>query len=139
MFLGYNLSLLTPFIVPDTVFITIPVTIYSGTPTPYKSQVVFGYPPPPRVCTFEIKLSVVCAGAFSFFMLFMGKLALCDGGFSGFLCIVCFSMYNFIKSQAFIRGVNCIFLCAAACVFFLAFCVCFVYNDSKIKVKKLLS
>lgn len=92
MFLGYNLSLLTPFAIPDTVFITIPVALRSVTPCP-------AYPP---ICVFEIKLSVVCAGAFSFFMLFLGKVVLYDGGFPGFFRIVYFSMYYFIKSQAFI-------------------------------------
>ena len=61
-----------------------------------------------------------CGGAFSFFMLFMGKLALYDGGFSDFLCIVYFSMYYFIKSQAFICGVDCIFfMLCFVCVLFI--------------------
>ena len=73
------------------------------------------------MCVFEIELSVVCAGAFSFFMLFMGKVALCDGGFLGFLCAACFLMCDFVKSQVFICVVNCIFLFVVACCFFLCF------------------
>ena len=92
MFLGYNLSLLTPFTVPDTVFIAIHATICSVAPATL-----------PRVCVFEIKLSVGCGGAFSFLMLFMGKIALYDGDFLGFFAFVCFLMYDFVKSQAFIR------------------------------------
>ena len=68
---------------------------------------------------------MVCAGAFSFLMLFMGKVALCDGAFPGFFAFVCFLMYVFVKSQAFICVENCIFFFLYPGVFFLRF-VCFL-------------
>jgi hypothetical protein len=64
---------------------------------------------------------VVCGGVFLFLMLFMGKLALYDGAFLGFFAFVYFSMYNFIKSQAFICVENCIFFFLCSGVFFLRF------------------
>ena len=76
-----------------------------------------------------------CAGAFSFFMLFLGKVALCNGGFTGFLCIVYFSMYVFSKSQVFICGVNCIFLLCLVVLFYLCF-VCVWYKMQVSKDKK---
>ena len=79
---------------------------------------------------------MVCAGAFSFFVLFLGKLALCDGGFAGFLCAMCFLMCDFVKSQAFICVENCIFFLCVFLRFVLVLCVFFVYNDSKIKENK---
>ena len=78
------------------------------------------------MCVFEIELSVVCAGAFSFFMLFMGKLALYNGGFLGFLRVMYFSMYYFIKSQAFIRVLDCIFFFVCFC-FLSLYCVCVLF------------
>lgn len=124
MFLGYNLSLLTPFATPDALLLS-KSTGYNLLPFLARYLVadvskMFSAPTAPPVpalvCVFEIELSVVCGGAFLFFMLFMGKVALYDGGFPGFLCIVHFSRYYFSKSQAFICGVNCIF-----------FMLCFVY------------
>lgn len=106
MFLGYNLSLLTPFAIPGVILLS-KSTGYNLLPvlTPQVTLWALVKPPLGRhtpICVFEIKLSVVCAGAFSFFMLFLGKVALYDGGFPGFLCMMYFSMYYFIKSQAFI-------------------------------------
>lgn len=126
MFLGYNLSLLTPFATPGAILLS-KSTGYNLLPFLARYLVAnvsktFSAPtaPLPRVCMFEIKLSVCCGGAFLFFMLFMGKIALCDGGFSDFLRIVYFSMYYFSKSQVFICGVNCIFfMLCFVCVLFI--------------------
>ena len=52
------------------------------------------YPPLHPIHIFEVELSVACGGAFLFFMLFMGKVALCKGGFTGFLCIVYFLIFK---------------------------------------------
>lgn len=78
MFLGHNLSLLTPFAVPKVFllskstgynllpFLTPQITLWAVVKHPWG-----GIPPPYRI--FEVKLSVPYGRVGSFFMLFLGE------------------------------------------------------------------